>query len=293
MRITKAEFVTSVANLMNFKNFEMPEVTFVGRSNVGKSSLINALTNQKKLAKTSSTAGRTRLVNFFMINNRYMLVDLPGYGYAKAGKEAQQQWQTLIEGYLQKSQQLKIVFVLVDIRIKPTELDKQMLNYLYYYNIHFKVLATKSDKIAKSQVNNRIHNIAVELGLGKDDIIPVSVTTKMGIEEVLEYISRIIDYDNLQVINYNNLNELSNNFSKDSVNNKINIKPKDNNKNLELKNIKNKNNEQNINKTTNKKNLVNKRKIKDSENKNDKKNIVSEKKTKKTPRYVIKKRKGK
>ncbi len=293
MRITKAEFVTSVANLTNFKNFEMPEVTFVGRSNVGKSSLINALTNQKKLAKTSSTAGRTRLVNFFMINNRFMLVDLPGYGYAKAGKEAQQQWQTLIEGYLQKSQQLKIVFVLVDIRIKPTELDKQMLNYLYYYNIHFKVLATKSDKIAKSQVNNRIHNIAVELGLGKDDIIPVSVITKMGIEEVLEYISRIIDYDNLQVINYNNLNELSNNYSKDSVNNKINIKPKDNNKNLELKNIKNKNNEQNINKTTNKKNLVNKRKIKDSENKNDKKNIVSEKKTKKTPRYVIKKRKGK
>ena len=137
MIIKKSEFVTSLAKIDNYVNLDIPEIAFVGRSNVGKSSLINALTNRNKLAKTSSLPGRTRLVNYFLINDRFMLVDLPGYGFAKASKESQKEWQTLISGYLQCSEDLKIVFVLVDIRITPSELDKQMLEYLYYYNIHF------------------------------------------------------------------------------------------------------------------------------------------------------------
>lgn len=198
MKVVSAEFITSIGKIAGYKDYGMPEITFVGRSNVGKSSLINALTNNKKLAKTSSSAGRTRLVNLFLINQRFILVDLPGYGYAKAGKEAQKEWKKLIDGYLESSNQLKIIFVLVDIRIKPSELDKQMLNYLYFYNMSFKVLATKADKLPKSQIKPSLHKIAVELGLGDDDIMPVSAESKLGLQEVLDFIDTTIEYEKLK-----------------------------------------------------------------------------------------------
>lgn len=199
MIIKKAEFITSLAKINNYVDFNLPEIAFVGRSNVGKSSLINALTNRNKLAKTSSMPGRTRLVNYFLINDRFMLVDLPGYGFAIASKEAQKEWQTLISGYLQRSNALKMVFVLVDIRIKPTDLDKQMLEYLYYYNIPFKVIATKTDKIGKTKITAQVQTIATELGLGTADIIPVSASEKNNLGAVLDFMDNTLDYANLRI----------------------------------------------------------------------------------------------
>jgi len=199
MNIKKAEFITSLAKINNYTDYALPEIAFVGRSNVGKSSLINALTNRNKLAKTSSMPGRTRLVNYFLINDRFMLVDLPGYGFAVASKQAQKEWQTLISGYLQRSSNLKMVFVLVDIRITPSDLDKQMLEYLYYYNIPFKVIATKTDKIGKTKINAQVQMLAGELGLGTADIIPVSASEKNNLGAVLDFMDTVLDYEKLHI----------------------------------------------------------------------------------------------
>lgn len=266
MKINTAEFITSIGNITTYKDFDMPEITFVGRSNVGKSSLINALTNYKKLAKTSSLAGRTRLVNLFLINQRFILVDLPGYGYAKAGKNAQKEWQSLIEAYLQKSNKLKMVFVLVDIRLKPSDLDKQMLQYLYYYNMPFKVLATKSDKLMKSQIKPYVHQIAIELGLGDADIIPVSAQSKYGLNEVLEFMDDVLDYDKLKP---------NTNLLKTPKGKSDNSASKKRNEDKQLLKI-------------NKLDKINSH----IDNKKNSK-IEDTKKIKHTPRYILKKRKGK
>ena len=188
MIIKTAEFLTSVANEKNLPEFNKPEFAFVGRSNVGKSSLINALCNRKKLAKTSSLAGRTRLINFFEINRELLLVDLPGYGFAKASKTEQAKWQSLIGSYLSGSHNLKLVFVLVDIRHEPTELDKLMLNYLYQYNISFVVVATKLDKIKKSQIQKQKLLVSSSLGIGVDNIILSSQVDKLGLDEIWQVI---------------------------------------------------------------------------------------------------------
>ena len=192
MIIKSAEFVTSVASQAKLKDFNLPEFAFVGRSNVGKSSLINALTNRKRLAKASSTPGRTRLINFFKINDAFMFVDLPGYGFALASKAEQSQWQGLIGTYLEYSKSLRRVFVLVDIRHEPSEKDKQMLEYLYYYNQPFSVIATKADKIARGQIDKHITIIANTLGIGKDNIIPVSSETGFGLEKIRDLIENLI-----------------------------------------------------------------------------------------------------
>lgn len=191
MIIKSAEFVTSVAGVGQLKDFGLPEFAFVGRSNVGKSSLINAMTKRNKLAKASSTPGRTRLINYFNINNELMLVDLPGYGFAQASKQEQAKWQKLIGTYLECSQNLKRVFVLVDIRHKPNEKDKQMLEYLYYYNIPFSVIATKLDKISRGQIDKHITIIANELSIGKDNILPISSQDKRGIDKIWAEIENI------------------------------------------------------------------------------------------------------
>ena len=305
MKITLAEFITSIGDITKYKDYSMPEITFVGRSNVGKSSLINALTNYKKLAKTSSLAGRTRLVNLFLINKKFILVDLPGYGYAKAGKEAQQEWQGLIEGYLQKSKQLKMVFVLVDIRIKPTEQDKQMINYLYYYNMPFKVVATKADKIGKSQIKPYLANIANELGLGIADIFAVSAQTKYGLDEVLSYMDNVLDYDNL-VANVDLIDKIKEGrreqrVSKQSQKNTLTTEMRNKKSNVVSslnKNSKNSINSKNTVQTKN--NLQSKNKL--NSNKEKTNNLKSSKndnkttqvsKPKKIPRYILKKRKRK
>lgn len=192
MLIKSADFVTSIASKDKLTDFGLPEFAFVGRSNVGKSSLINALTNRKKLAKASSTPGRTRLINYFNINKNFMFVDLPGYGFALASKTEQEKWQELIGTYLENSKNLKRVFVLVDIRHEPSSKDVDMLKYLYYYNIPFNVLATKTDKIPRGQIDKQVTLIANTLGIGKDNIIAVSAENKSGLDSVWGLIESLI-----------------------------------------------------------------------------------------------------
>lgn len=190
MIIKKAEYLTSVVSKDKIIR-DGVDFAFVGRSNVGKSSLINSLVNQKKLCKTSSLPGRTRMINYFLINNEFRFVDLPGYGYAKAGKENKLIWANIMEDYLLNTECLKRVFMLVDSRIDPTELDKRMLKFLFYNQIPFTIIATKTDKLPKSKVTNYIQNCAKILGVGKENIIPYSSETSFNRDKILQ----ILDSD--------------------------------------------------------------------------------------------------
>lgn len=189
MRIVDSKFVTSVANPKSLISDDLLQVAFVGRSNVGKSSLLNMLTNRNKLARVSSTPGRTRLVNYFLINNEFYFVDLPGYGFAKGRKTEVASWQALIEPYLINNSKLKCVCLLLDIRVKPSELDLMMLSYLTHYALPFCVVATKCDKLSKSRVAGEVQKLANALRIGKDDIIATSSSTRMGQEKLLQKIS--------------------------------------------------------------------------------------------------------
>ncbi len=193
MRITSARYLTSVVKSEEILKDEMIEFAFVGRSNVGKSSLINCLTEKKNLAKTSSTPGLTKMVNYFVINEKFRFVDLPGYGYAKTGQKHIANWAGLMEDYLLQSPNLKTVFVLVDCRIKPTELDKTMLEFLNSYQIPFMVLMTKVDKLAKSKVPQAASAVAKELGVRREMLIPFSSQSSFGKDKLLEYLEAVID----------------------------------------------------------------------------------------------------
>ncbi len=193
MKITKATFFTSVANANNLINDGVSQIAFVGRSNVGKSSLINLLTNNSKLCKTSSTPGRTRLVNYFKINDQFYFVDLPGYGYAKASGQEIIGWQSLIEPYLINNPNLKLVCALVDSRIEPTENDKIMINFLNYYRIPFVVVATKCDKFAKSKIKPALNKLANSLKLGVKNVYGVSSSNGYGKEELLSYFEQMLN----------------------------------------------------------------------------------------------------
>lgn len=184
MNITSAEFVTSVGD-KKFYDSQMPEVAFVGRSNVGKSSLINFITNRKHLAKTSSTPGKTKLINYFLINKSFLLVDLPGYGYAQVSKQEKTNWGDFLEEYLKSSKNLKCVYLLLDVRRTPTEQDEQMIKFLYYNHISFKVVITKTDTLSKAQVSNQVFMIVGKLGLTKSDVILTSSMDKKGQQDLL------------------------------------------------------------------------------------------------------------
>lgn len=188
MIVKTAEFLTSIAKANKLEQLTLPQFAFVGRSNVGKSSLLNALCGRKNLAKTSSTPGRTRLVNVFEINKQFLFVDLPGYGFAKASKTDQAGWQALIGGYLENSTNLKLVFVLVDSRHKPTEKDLQMIDYLYAFQIPFKIVATKTDKLSKAELQKNKQLVASTLGVGVDNIVFVSSEKKVNLEKIWEMI---------------------------------------------------------------------------------------------------------
>lgn len=188
MKITNARYKTSVVDAKNLLDDGIPEFAFVGRSNVGKSSLINLLTGIKGLAKTSSTAGKTRMVNYFDVNDDFRFVDLPGYGYAKVEKSHLDVWSSLMGQYLQLSPQLLTTFVLLDIRHKPTNQDKQMINFLVYYGLPFMIIATKSDKIAKSKIRQAVEKLAKELNVRADAIIPTSSENAYGKDKLLSYI---------------------------------------------------------------------------------------------------------
>lgn len=166
---------------------ELPEFAFAGKSNVGKSSLINALMNRKAYARTSSQPGKTQTINFYNINNAFYYVDLPGYGYAKVSLEAKEKWGKMIERYLRRSQMLKMVFLLVDIRHDPSANDKSMYDWIVYNGYHPVIIATKLDKINRSQVAKQTKAIRQGLGMAREDIlIPFSAETKQGREEIWE-----------------------------------------------------------------------------------------------------------
>lgn len=192
MKITSARYLTSVVEKSKILKDEQTEIAFVGRSNVGKSSLINSLVGQKGLAKTSSTPGLTKMINYFVVNESFRIVDLPGYGYAKTGHNHIANWAGLMEEYLLGSQSLKSVFVLLDCRIKPTDLDKMMLEFLNSYQIPFVVVVTKVDKLAKSKIPQAVSAIAKELGVRKEMIFAYSSENSFGKEKLLEYIENII-----------------------------------------------------------------------------------------------------
>lgn len=193
MNIKSAKYLTSVVEEKNILNDEMIEFAFVGRSNVGKSSLINNLTNQKNLAKTSSTPGLTKMINYFVVNDRFRIVDLPGYGYAKTGHKHIANWAGLMEKYLICSPNLKTVFVLVDCRHEPSELDKMMFEFLNSYQIPYMVIATKVDKIAKTKVPQACAMIAKNLGIRKELVMPYSSENGTGREKLLQYLDSVLD----------------------------------------------------------------------------------------------------
>ena len=167
----------------------LPEVAFAGKSNVGKSSLINALMNRKSLARTSSQPGKTQTINFYNINEQLYFVDLPGYGYAKASPEMVKKWGKMIDGYLQKSQQLKQVFLLIDIRHAPSANDKLMYDWIVHNGYRPVIIATKLDKLKRSQVAKSVKIVREGLNLEKEDIlIPFSAQTKQGLEQIWETI---------------------------------------------------------------------------------------------------------
>lgn len=172
---------------------ELPEVAFAGKSNVGKSSLINALMNRKSYARTSSQPGKTQTINYYNINDAMFLVDLPGYGYANANQQVKAKWGKMVEKYLKVSKQLRQVFLLIDIRHDPSANDKMMYDWIVANGYHPVIIATKLDKLKRSQIPKHVKAVRTGLGLEKDDIlIPVSSQTKQGIQELWETIEQYL-----------------------------------------------------------------------------------------------------
>ena len=193
MIIKKAEFITSAAKPKQYPPVGVPEIAFAGRSNVGKSSLINALLGRKKLVKVSSTPGKTRTINFFNINDEFRIVDLPGYGYARVAKAESDDWGRMMETYLSGREGLLRVIQLVDIRHAPTAQDRQMYDYLRYYGLSGTVAVTKADKLSRNEAAKNLALIRKGLELGPEDtVIPVSSLNGQGIDVLLEEIERLL-----------------------------------------------------------------------------------------------------
>lgn len=190
MKIVSAEFIKSIYDLRALPNSVLAEFVFVGRSNVGKSSLINIICNKKKLAKIGSVPGKTRQLNYFLINEKFYLVDLPGYGYAKVPEQIRAGWRKLVEDYISERSNVKLVFVLIDSRHEPTYLDELMVSWLEYYEIPFAIVLTKSDKISSNKMQKQIYR-ASKIVNNEDlciDYIPFSTMTGEGKYEVLKLI---------------------------------------------------------------------------------------------------------
>ena len=170
----------------------LPEIAFAGKSNVGKSSLINGLMNRKSFARTSATPGKTQTINFYNINQELYLVDLPGYGYAKVSEQEKKKWGQMIERYLHQSKQLRAVFLLIDIRHAPSANDKMMYDWILSQGYHPIIIATKLDKLKRSQVQKQVKVVRQGLGLSKDSIlIPFSAVTKQGRDEIWDLAEEI------------------------------------------------------------------------------------------------------
>jgi len=193
MLVKKAELKAVAVKKNQYPEDTLPEVAFAGRSNVGKSSLLNTLTNRKNLARVSGTPGKTRTINFFQINDAFRIVDLPGYGYAKLSKSATADWGTMMETYLANRENLRLVIQLVDIRHEPTAQDVQMYQWLQHYGLDGVVVATKADKISRNQLRTQMNLIRKTLGMSQDDIVlPVSSLKKTGYEDLWSVIEQIV-----------------------------------------------------------------------------------------------------
>ena len=190
MFIKTATFVTSAAKPSQFLDRPIPHVVFAGKSNVGKSSLLNKMLNRKSLAKTSGTPGKTRLVNYFLINDRFYFVDVPGYGYAKVSKSERANWQELIESYLSGTPQIALVFLLIDIRHDAGDHDKQMIEYLKHFDIPFRIILTKADKLSRNKTARQRASIARDLGIPVTDLSATSSVEATGVKEVWAYINQ-------------------------------------------------------------------------------------------------------
>lgn len=177
----------------------LPEIAFAGKSNVGKSSLINGLMNRKSFARTSATPGKTQTINFYNINQELYLVDLPGYGYAKVSEQEKKKWGQMIERYLHQSKQLRAVFLLIDIRHAPSANDKMMYDWILSQGYHPIIIATKLDKLKRSQVQKQIKIVRQGLGLSKDSIlIPFSAVTKQGRDAIWDLAEKICGLKELE-----------------------------------------------------------------------------------------------
>lgn len=193
MKINKSELEAIAVKPRQYPPENLPEIAFAGRSNVGKSSLLNNLTGRKKLAHVSGNPGKTRTINFYKINDNFRIVDLPGYGYAKLSKSMTEGWAEMMEAYLSGRKNLRKVIQLVDIRHEPSKLDIQMYDYLRYYGLDGIVVATKADKISSNQKQKFLNIIRKTLNMNKDDvIIPISSLKKTGTENLIKEIELIL-----------------------------------------------------------------------------------------------------
>lgn len=194
MIIKKVSLETVCGITSRLPDHKLPEAAFAGKSNVGKSSLINALMNRKSLARTSTQPGKTQTINYYNINDELYFVDLPGYGYAKANESVKAQWGRMIENYLHTSKQLKAVFLLIDIRHAPSENDRIMYDWILRNGYHPVIIATKLDKINRSQIQKQLKLIRTVLEAEADTvIIPFSAETKQGREEIYEILDGILE----------------------------------------------------------------------------------------------------
>jgi len=194
MIIKKADLLAVAVKKEQYPEDNMREIAFAGRSNVGKSSLLNLLTKRKGLARVSGSPGKTRTINFYQINDAFRIVDLPGYGYAKVSKSISSNWGEMIERYLQNREGLLKVILLVDIRHAPSEQDIQMYDYLRHYGLDGILVATKADKVSRNEMQKCISVIRQTLKLSKNDIvIPVSALKRTGYDALLEVIEEILE----------------------------------------------------------------------------------------------------
>lgn len=194
MRINKSDLETVAVKRNQYPDQSLKEVAFAGRSNVGKSSLLNLLTGRKKLARVSGSPGKTRTINFYIINDEFRIVDLPGYGYAKVSKSVSAGWGDMMENYLENRPNLLKVIQLVDIRHAPSKQDVEMYNYLRHFGLDGIVVATKADKISRNQMAKQLKLIRQTLGLTSEDkVIPVSALKRTGHEELLDVIEELLE----------------------------------------------------------------------------------------------------
>lgn len=195
MIVKNAEFVKSGTKPAHYPEGDLPEIAFAGRSNVGKSSLVNVLVNRKNLVRTSSTPGRTQLINFFQVNEDFMLVDLPGYGYAKVPLEVKKAWRPMMETYLSKRANLRGVVLILDIRRTPTEEDLQMLGWLRAFSVPPIVVITKCDKLSKNERAKQAAVIMKKMGLAKEEVTFFSALSKEGKDAVWSRIDALLGVD--------------------------------------------------------------------------------------------------